>query len=66
MVASMSIEAATSTPVVLAFLERVLIPVLVERKPGATVVMDDLRAHHAPAVEPMLKAAGLQLLYLPR
>ena len=66
MVASMSIEAATSTPVFLAFLERVLIPVLVERKPGATVVMDNLRAHHAPAVEPMLKAAGLQLLYLPR
>lgn len=66
MVASMSIEAATSTPVFLAFLEQVLVPTLVERKPGATVIMDTLRAHHAPAVEPMLKAAGLQLLYLPR
>ena len=66
MLASMSIEAATNTPVFLAFLEQVLIPALVARKPGATVVMDNLRAHHAPAVEPMLKAAGLQLLYLPR
>lgn len=66
MVASMSIEAATSTPVFLAFLEQVLVPTLVERKPGATVIMDNLRAHHAPAVEPMLKAAGLQLLDLPR
>jgi transposase len=66
MVAGMSIEAATSTPVFLAFLEQVLVPALVERKPGATVIMDNLRAHHAPAVEPLLKAAGLQLLYLPR
>lgn len=66
MVASMSIEAATSTPVFLAFLEQVLVPTLVERKPGATVILDHLRAHHAPAVEPMLKAAGLQLLDLPR
>jgi transposase len=65
-VASMSIEAATRTPVFLAFLEQVLIPALAERKPGATVIMDNLRAHRAAAVEPMLDAAGLKLLYLPR
>jgi transposase len=67
MVASMSIKAATSTPVFLAFLEQVLlVPALVERQPGATVIIGNLRAHHAPAVEPLLKAAGPQLLHLPR
>lgn len=65
-VAAMSIEAATSQPVFLAYLERVLVPELRRRKPDATVVMDNLAAHHARAVAETLEAAGLGLLYLPR
>ena len=65
-VAAMSIEAATSTPVFLAYLEHALVPELQRRKPGATVVMDNLAAHHADAVAERLAAAGLGLLYLPR
>ena len=49
-VAAMSVEAATSTAVFLAFLDRVLIPELVRTKPGAVVVMDNLRPHKAAAV----------------
>lgn len=37
-VAAMSVEAATSTAVFLAFLDHVLIPELVRTKPGAVVV----------------------------
>lgn len=66
MVAAMSIEAATSTPVFLAYLEQVLVPELRCRMPGATVVMDHLAPHRAAAVAEVLAAAGLGLLYLPR
>jgi transposase len=65
-VAAMSIEAATSQPVFLAYPERVLVPELKRRKPDATVVMDNLPAHHASAVAETLEAAGRGLLYLPR
>jgi transposase len=65
-VAAMSIEAATSTPVFLAYLEQVLVPELKRTKPGAVVVMDNLRPPRADAVGRMLEAAGLGLIYLPR
>ncbi len=65
-VAAMSVEAATSTAVFLAFLDRVLIPELVRTKPGAVVVMDNLGAHKAAVVRARLEQAGLHLLYLPR
>ncbi len=65
-VAAMSIEAATSTAVFLAFLDQVLIPALVRTKPGAVVVMDNPSAHRAGAVRARLERAGLRLLYLPR
>jgi transposase len=65
-VAAMSIEAATSTPVFLAYLEQVLVPELRRTKPDAVVVMDNLRPHRADAVGRMLEAAGLGLIYLPR
>jgi transposase len=64
--AAMTIEAATSTAVFLAFLDRVLIPALVRTKPGAVVVLDNLSPHKTPAVRARLAAAGLGLLYLPR
>ena len=63
-VASMSIAAATSTIVFLAFVEQVLVPALRER-PGAVVVLDNLAAHKAERVRAALEAAGLSYRYLP-
>ena len=65
-VAAMSVEAATSTPVFLAYLEQVLVPELKRCKPEATVVMDRLAPHRAATVAEVLETAGLGLLYLPR
>lgn len=65
-VAAMSIEAATTTRVFLAFLESVLIPELRCRHPKATVLMDNLSAHKPKVVETALTKAGFKLLYLPR
>lgn len=65
MVAAMSIEAPTSTPVFLAYVERVLVPALQRQKPDAVVVLDNLRPHHATAVAQAMQRAGLDLLYLP-
>jgi transposase len=62
----MSIQAATTTRVFLAFLQAVLIPELRRRHPGATVLMDNLSAHKPKAVESALTKAGVTLLYLPR
>lgn len=66
MVAAMSIAAATTTRVFLAFLRAVLVPELRRRHPNATVLMDNLPAHKPKAVETALTEAGLKLLYLPR
>src|ERR671912_689529 len=66
LVATMSIEAATSTPVLLAYLEQVLVPKLRQVKPDAILVMDNLRLHHATEVIELLAQAGIELLYLPR
>ena len=62
----MSIEAATTTRVFLAFLRAVLVPELLRRHPNATVLMDNLPAHKPKAVETVLAEAGIKLLYLPR
>src|SRR5688500_3633836 len=61
----MSVEAATSTPVFLAFLDQVLAPELA-RRPGATVVMDNLAPHKAAAVRERVEATGCRLRLLPR
>ena len=62
----MSVEAPTSTPVFLAFLDQVLAPELA-RRPGATVVMDNLAPHKAarPCAS-AIEDAGLKLRLLPR
>ena len=60
----MSIAAATSTVVFLAFVEQVLVPALCER-PGTIVVMDNLPAHKAEVVRAALDRAGLGHRYLP-
>jgi transposase len=65
-VAAMTIEAATSAAVFLAFLDQVLLPELARCRPGATLVMDNLRAHKVEAVREHIEAAGFRLRYLPR
>ena len=62
--ASMSVAAATSTAVFLAFVERVLAPAL-RGRPDAVVVMDNLAAHKAGRVRAALEAAGIDYRYLP-
>jgi transposase len=63
-VGCMSVAAATSTAVFVAFAEQVLAPALRER-PDALVVMDNLPAHKAEAVRDALDRAGLAHRYLP-
>ena len=62
--AAMSIAAATSSRVFLAFVQQVLIPALRER-PDAIVVMDNLAAHTTRPVRRALDQAGLRYRYLP-
>jgi transposase len=66
LIATMSIEASTSTAVLLAYLEQVLVPKLRQVKPDAVLVMDNLRPHHATEVVELLAQAGIGVLYLPR
>jgi transposase len=63
-VASMSIAAATTGAVFLAFVKQVLIPALRGRS-GAIVVMDNLGAHQAEQVRSALAAAKIAHRYLP-
>ena len=63
-VASMSIAAATTGAVFLAFLEQVLLPAL-RGRPDAIVVMDNLGAHKAEQVRRALEAAKISYRYLP-
>jgi transposase len=64
-IAAMSIAAATSTRVFLAFIEKVLIPAVRQWRPDAIVIMDNLAAHKASAVRRMLDQAGIEYRYLP-
>jgi transposase len=63
-VASMSIAAATTTAVFLAFVEQALVPVL-RARPDAIVVMDNLGAHKAERVRNALAAAQIAYRHLP-
>jgi transposase len=65
MVAAMSVEAATSGTVVLAYLEKVLLPALRRSRPDAVLVLDNLRAHKTAAVRKLLDRAGFLYRYLP-
>jgi transposase len=64
LVAVMTVAAATSTAVFLAFVEGLLIPAL-HARPEALVVMDNLAPHRAAAVRDALGRAGLAHRYLP-
>jgi transposase len=63
-VASMSIAAATTTAVFLAFVEQVLLPAL-RGRPDAVVVMDNLGAHKSDRVRHAFEAAKVSYRYLP-
>jgi transposase len=65
MLAAMSVEAATSGAVFLAYLERVLLPELRRTKPDAVLVLDNLRAHKTAAVRRLLDHSGFLYRYLP-
>jgi len=64
--AAMSVEAATSAAVFLAFVEQVLIPALRRHRPDALVVMDNLSAHKSPRVLAAFAQAGIAVRFLPR
>jgi transposase len=63
-VAMMTVAAATSAAVFLAFIEGVLAPALKQR-PEAVVVLDNLSAHKTPAVRGARDRAGISYRYLP-
>ena len=65
MLATMSIEAATSGAVFLAYLDQVLLPELRRTKPDAVLVLDNLRAHKTAAVRQLLDRSGFRYRYLP-
>ncbi|HEY0778753.1 MAG TPA: IS630 family transposase [Gemmatirosa sp.] len=62
LVACMTVDAAADTDVLVAFTRHVLAPVL---KPGQVVVLDNLSAHKAPAVQRLIARAGCRLRFLP-
>ena len=64
LVAAMTVAAATTTQVFLAFVEQVLLPAL-RTRPGRVVVMDNLAPHKAAFVREALDAAGILYRYLP-
>ena len=59
--AAMYVAGATTGPVFLTCLDKVLLPQLWK---GAVVVMDNLSAHKVKAVRENIEAAGARLLYL--
>lgn len=60
--APMTIEGATNTDIVAAYMEHVLIAAL---EPGQIVVLDNPSSHKAESIERLVQAAGCQLLFLP-
>lgn len=64
MVAAMTVAAATSTPVFVAFIEEVLAPAP-RARPEAMLVMDNLAPHKAAAAREALDRARLARRYLP-
>ena len=63
--ATMSVEDATSGAVFLAYLDQVLLPELRRTKPDAVLVLDNLRAHKTAAVRRLLDRSGFRYRYLP-
>ena len=64
-VGAMGVEAATSGAVFHAYLDEVLLPELRRSRPDAVLVMDNLPAHKALRVRPLLDRSGFGYRYLP-
>ena len=62
---AMTVAAATTTAVFLAFVEQVLVPALRERPDSVVVVLDNLAPHKAACVRAAFEAAGISHRYLP-
>ena len=62
--AAMTVAAATTTEVLLAFVEQVL-PPAPRTRPGCLVMMDNLSPHKAACVRKAFEAAGVPCRYLP-
>ena len=62
MVAPFVIDCPVNRQVFETYIEKVLVP---ELRPGDIVIMDNLGSHKGPAIEPMIRAAGATLRYLP-
>ena len=60
--AVMTVEGATDTAVLRAYITQVLVPTLV---PNDIVIMDNLSAHKVSGIEEAITAAGASLLFLP-
>jgi len=60
--AVMSVEGAVNTAVMVVYLRDVLGPTLQQ---GDVLVLDNLSAHHASELVPLVKARGARLLFLP-
>jgi transposase len=60
----MTVAAATTTEVFLAFVQPVLLPAL-QTRPDSIVAMDNLRPHKAAGVRQAFEAAGVADRYLP-
>jgi transposase len=60
--AAMVIEGSVTADVFTAFVEQVVLPVL---RSGDILIIDNLSAHHASAIERLLHTKGCHLLFLP-
>lgn len=56
------IEGAVTTSVFETYVEKVVCPTL---QPGDMVILDNLAAHHARAIETLIHAKGAEVLFLP-
>ena len=61
-IGSLAVEGSTTTEVFGAFIEQIVAPRL---RPGQIVVLDNLSAHKAPAVQAAIEACGAHLVFLP-
>lgn len=62
LIAPMTLDGPMNAEAFLAYVDQVLIPAL---PPNAIVVMDNLPAHKADAIQERLRRAGAQIRYLP-
>lgn len=59
---SLAVQGSTTTEVFGAFIDQVVVPRL---RRGHVVVLDNLSAHKAPAVQAAVEACGARLVFLP-